>query len=198
MNVMRKKEAAQYLGISLQDLNLAIRTEALKAAIAVDPGTGKPFEGIVKDSAESLADDMMAIDLAADSIEPAPALDPQPIRLRYDRGSMVINPDEFFTGAGASDRAWKLHKLMPELTEDCWNAKNIIRERLLEGRDRAEAERTCLENIQKYLVNSWIAYHGPKSFYGVYAKRRFDAAERRKKEAIKNRDNFNKWATWFA
>lgn len=198
MNVMRKKEAAQYLGISLRDLNLAIRTEALKAAIAVGPDTGKPFEGIVKDSAESLADDMMAIDLAADSIEPLPALDPQPIRLRYDRGSMVINPDGFFTGAGASDRAWRLHKLMPQLTDDCWNAKNIIRECLLEGRDRAEAERTCLEGIQKHLVNSWIAYHGPKSFYGVYAKRRFDAAERRKKEAIKNRDNFNKWATWFA
>lgn len=198
MNVMRKKEAARYLGISLSDLNLAIRTGALWEASAVDPDTGKAFRGVLEESARSLADDMMAIDFMADSIEQLPALDPQPIRLRYDRGSMVINPGEFFTGSGASGRVQGLRRIMPELTDDCWNAKNIIRERLLRGYARAETDRTFLENIQKYLVNSWIAYHGPKSFYGVYAKRRFDAVERRKKEAIKNRDNFKKWATWFA
>lgn len=198
MNVMRKKEAARYLGIGMQDLALAIRTGALKAAIAVD-SDGKPFEGIAEDSAEALADDISLISSTGDTTRYFRQLDGDiPIRLRYDGGSMVINPYEFFTGSGAATRVRGLSRIIPKLTGDCWHAPSAIRQYLLISAGWCGSDLLNIETAQKSLVNDWIAYYGIKSFYGVYAKRRFDALEREKKDRQKWKVNFTKWADEFA
>lgn len=197
MDVMRKKEAARYLGISLRDLALAIRTEALKAAIAVDPD-GKPFEGIVEDSAEALADEISLINGTGDTVRYFRRFDQDIlIRLRYDGGSMAINPYEFFTGAGAAARVRGLRKIIPKLTEGSYATRAAIRQYLLISAGRCGSDLLNIETAQKKLVNDWIAYHGVESFYGVYAKRQFDALEREKKNRQKWKENFTKWADEF-